>query len=189
MKHAWILLMSFVALGATGCGARDIDNAQKSAEKAISTAAPVLGDAALTAQIESRFVGIDSDSALHVAIETHDGDVKLSGRVKSAAIEERFGAAAKGVAGVKNVDMHVVVDPKLPSVRTQAGDVALATSVAAQIVGQAGLNGFNVRPVARNGVVTLTGRVKSETIKTTILETAKHAAGVKRIVDRIVVAP
>jgi osmotically-inducible protein OsmY len=156
------------------------------AEKAISTGAPaVIGKTEIVAQIEAALVGIDADSALHVAVDVQGGDVTLSGRAKSATIAQRFVAAAKGVKGVKSVASRISVDPKLPSATAQAKDFALSAEVSAALIGQAGINAFTVKPTAHAGVVTLSGTAKSDAIKTTILETAKHAAGVKSVVDRI----
>ena len=165
----------------TAC-TQDVDQAAKS----ISTSAPaIVSDAGIAAQIEAGLVGIDADSALHVAVNVHGGDVSLSGRAKSAAVAQRFVESAKGVKGVKDVSSRIVVDPKLPSATTQAKDFALEAGVAGALVGQVGINAFSVKPSAHAGVVTLTGTVKSDAIKTTILQTARNAAGVKSVVDRI----
>jgi osmotically-inducible protein OsmY len=180
MKRYWFFLAILVPV-LSGCS-QDVSQAEKS----ISTAAPaIIGDAGIAAQIEAGLVRIDADSALHVAVNVHGGDVRLSGRAKSAAIVQRFIDAAKGVNGVKNVASTVVVDPKLPSATAQAKDFSLEAEVSAALFGQAGLNAFSVKPSAHAGVVTLTGTVKSDAIKSTILETAKHASGVKSVVDRI----
>ena len=178
MKRCLVVL-AIVLL--TGCS-QDVDQAAKS----IATNAPaVIGDAGIAAQIEAALVGIDADSALHVAVDVHDGNVTLSGRAKSEAVARRFADAAKSVKGVKQVTSRVTVDPKLPSATTQGKDFALAAEVSAALLGQTGINAFSIKPSAHAGVVTLTGSVKSEALKATILQTARHTAGVKSVVDRI----
>ena len=180
MKRCWFFLIVLLPVLA-GCS-QDVSQAEKS----ISTAAPALvNDAGIVAQVEAALVRIDADSALHVAVNAHDGDVRMSGRAKSAAIAQRFVDAAKGIKGVKNVASSVVVDPKLPSATAQAKDFSLEAEVSAAMFGQAGLNAFSVKPSAHAGIVTLTGTVKSDAIKSTMLETARHASGVKSVVDRI----
>ncbi len=101
MKFGMLLLASSLLIG--GCSSSQVENTTKSASGA-------LGDAAITAQITTRLIAIDGDSALHVAVASNDGAVTLSGRAKSAAIAERFSAAAKSVSGVKSVASRVVVD-------------------------------------------------------------------------------
>ncbi len=181
MKRFQMLLALALVTAATGCS-QDVNEAAKS----ISTEAPALfDDAAIVAKIESRFVGIDADSALHVAVDSHNGAVSLSGKAKSAAIAARFADSAKGVAGVKSVDSRIAVDASLPSATNQAKDFSVAAGVSAAILGQAGLNALSVKPAAHQGVVTLTGTVKTDALKATIVDTAKHAPGVKSVVDRI----
>ncbi len=178
MKRCAIFLAMLLLAGCS----QDVDQAAKS----IATNAPaIVGDAGIAAQIEAALVGIDADSALHVAVDVHDGNVTLSGRAKSSAIAQRFVDAAKGVKGVKGVASRISVDPKLPSATAQGKDFALAAEVSAALLGQTGINAFSVKPSAHAGVVTLSGTVKSDALKTTILQTARHTAGVKSVVDRI----
>ena len=147
MKRCMVFL-AIVLLA--GCSSQDVDQAAKS----ISTNAPeIVGDAGIAAQIEAALVGIDADSALHVAVQVHDGNVSLSGRAKSAAIAQRFDDAAKGVKGVKAVASRISVDPKLPSATAQGKDFALAAEVSAALIGQTGINGFSIKPSAHAGIV------------------------------------
>ena len=83
MKLRMLLLTA--AVFAIGCSSSQVEITTKSAEGA------VLGDAALVAQITTRLIGVDEESAF----ASHDGSVTLSGRAKSASVAERFAAAAK----------------------------------------------------------------------------------------------
>jgi osmotically-inducible protein OsmY len=184
-KSLGLALTALLLAFASGC-----TQAINQAEKLIATSAPaIFDDATIAAKIEARFVGIDADSALHVAVDAHDGNVRLSGRAKSAAIAARFADAAKAVPGVKGVDSQIAVDPKLPSATNQAKDFSLEAGVTAALIGQAGINAFSVKPSAHAGIVTLTGTVKSDALKATMLTTAKGAPGVKGVVDKIQVKP
>ena len=153
------------------------------------SASGAVDDGLLYAQVEARFAGIDPDSALHVAVSVHGGDVSLSGKAKSQTIAERFEAAAKDVPGVKNVHAQLSVDPKLPSSTRQAQDFATAAAVMGNVVAQAGVNALSVRAAASGGVVTVRGSVKTGALKSTVLDAASHAPGVKRVVDRLEVKP
>lgn len=64
---------------------------------------------------------------------------------------------------------------------------ALEVKVSAAIASEAGVNAFHITPVARGGVVTLTGSVPNATIHRTVLQTVRGVPGVKSIVDRIAV--
>ena len=64
---------------------------------------------------------------------------------------------------------------------------ALEVKVGAAIASEAGTNVFHITPVARNGVVTLTGTVPSPAIHATVLRTVRAVPGVKAVIDRITV--
>ncbi|GAC1306031.1 MAG: hypothetical protein NVSMB21_08320 [Vulcanimicrobiaceae bacterium] len=169
-----------LALALGGCTRQEIDNAGKS----IASAAPALAsDALIVARIESAFVAIDGDSALHVAVASHGGAVRLSGRTKSATIANRYVAAAKGVSGVESVTAQLRADAALPSTSARVADFALAAAVRANLLGQAGLNGVGVRVNAAQGHVTLRGRVKTAAVRETLGDAAKSTTGVTAVTN------
>lgn len=164
------------------CSQQQIDTAQN----AIASDAPKLAnDGLIFAQIESKLVAIDPNSALHVAISAHDGDVRLSGRVKSGEIEKKYVRAATQISGVKHVVATMTVDPKLPSATKEASDFALSAAVRLKVAAQAGVNGFGIGITARGGTVTLTGNVPTSAIHQTVVATAKGTQGVSAVVDRL----
>jgi osmotically-inducible protein OsmY len=180
------MLILAAAVLASGCSSTQVEDTTKSLQKS----APVmLGDAAVSAQVTARLVGIDADSALHVAVASKDGNVSLSGRAKSAAIAERFVAAAKGVSGVKSVSSTIVADPNLPPATEQAKDAATATAVTGSLIAQSGINALGVKVRAHSGAVTLSGDVKTAALKSTMVDAAKHAPGVTSVVDDLKVKP
>lgn len=174
------------AVLAVGCSSTQVEDATKSLQQ---SAPVVLGDGAIVAQITARLVGIDADSALHVAVGSHGGVVTLSGRAKSEAIAERFVAAAKGVSGVKSVTSTIVADPKLPPATEQAKDAGTVAVVTGALIAQAGVNALTVKVRAHAGAVTLSGEVKTEALKSTMLDAAKRSAGVKTVADELKVKP
>jgi osmotically-inducible protein OsmY len=184
MKVRMLLLAA--AVFASGCSSSQVQDATKSLEKSAPAA---LGDAGLVAQVTTRLIGIDADSALHVAVASHDGSVTLTGRAKSASVAERFVAAAKDVSGVKSVASTIVVDAKLPPATQQAKDAATVTGVTGALIAQAGVNALSVKVHAHDGAITLEGDVKTEALRSTVVDAARHAPGVKSVVDDLKVAP
>jgi hyperosmotically inducible protein len=164
-----------------GCSQGQVD----SAGHAFASTAPAVNDALIVAQIEGYFVSIDVDSALHVAVSSHDGVIKLSGRVRSDSTRDRFAAAARTTQGVKSVDAALAVDSHLPSTKDQAADFALGVAVQASVAGQAGLNALSVHVDSRGGTVTLTGTVPTQAVRTTVVDAAKHTSGVKTVIDKL----
>jgi len=185
LRYRTMFALARVLLGASlmaSCTRQDLNNAGSS----FASAAPALAsDGLIVAQIESKFVAIDGDSALHVAVAAHGGSVRVSGRVKSAAISARYADAVKSVAGVKDESLALSVDPNLPSTGKRVADFALAAAVRANLLGQAGLNGIGLKVEAASGVVTLRGHVRSSALRTTLVEAAKSTAGVRSVVDAL----
>jgi len=192
MRKTFVLLAALGVLG--GCSEQQINNAGSAVESAapkiageIESAAPGLfNDAVVETRIESQFLQIDAASALHVAVTTHAGQVKLSGKVRSTAFEQRFIAAAKGTSGVKGVSASLAVDPHLQGTVQQASDFGLVAAVRANLATQAGLNAVTIGVAASHGVVTLSGNIKTPALRSTLVATAQKTAGVKRVVDRLV---
>ncbi len=178
-------------VASTGCSRQDLDRAGSSlasAVPALASAAPaVANDAFVVARIESKLVAIDGDSALHVAVASHGGAVRLSGRTKSQAIALHFTEAARTIAGVRSVRSELVVDTKLPSTAKAAADFALATAVRTNLIAQGGLNGVGIGVDVSSGAVTLRGHVKTESLKATLLDAARATSGVRAVTDRLAV--
>lgn len=168
------------AIAAAGCSRADIDRAAGT----LASAAPALAsDGFIVAQIETKLVAIDGDSALHVAVASHGGNVKLSGRTRTAAIAARYVAAAHSIAGVRGVAASLVADASLRSTAASVSDFALAATVRANLVGQAGLNAADLEIKAERGVVTLRGRVRTPELRSTLVESARATRGVRSVVD------
>jgi osmotically-inducible protein OsmY len=177
-----IALFASLSFLVCGCSQQQMDKAQD----AIASDAPKLAnDGLIFAQVESKLVAIDPNSALHVAVSAHDGDVRLSGRVKSGDVEKKYVQATTGISGVKHVNATMTVDPKLPSATKDADDFALAAAVRVKVAAQAGVNGFGLGITARGGTVTLSGRVPTSAIHETVVATAKGTQGVSAVVDHL----
>ena len=69
----------------------------------------------------------------------------------------------------------------------QLSNGALEVKVGAAIASEAGTNVFHITPVARHGVVTLTGTAPSQAIHETVLRTVRAVPGVSAVIDRITV--
>ena len=180
MKHFAAPLFGLAVC--TGCSQQQIDKAQNT----IASDAPKLAnDGLIYAQIETKFVQIDANSALHVAVAVHNGDVRLSGHVKSDETEKKFTESASHVSGVSHVNATMTVDPKLRSAGQDVTDFALATAVRAHVTAQAGINGVALGIAAKNGAVTLSGNVATGALHRTILAAARTTAGVRSVVDRL----
>jgi len=145
-------------------------------------------DAYLATAVRANLATVDVDSATAVNVEASNGVVTLTGAAHTELERLEYSHAARSIAGVRSVDDRLLVNPHMQGLRQQSGDATLAARVSTAIAAQAGINVFNVRIAAQNGVVTLEGTVPSQSIEQTIVETARGISGVRRVNSAIVVA-
>jgi hyperosmotically inducible protein len=85
-------------------------------------------------------------------------------------------------------------DSAAPSEESSGGvgqtisDAAITTSVKSKLIANSGTSGRNIKVKTENGVVMLSGQVKSESEKTLALQIAGSTKGVKNVQDGLVVS-
>jgi osmotically-inducible protein OsmY len=153
------------------------------------TMAPVaiFKDGLLYAAVKARLAGSDIDSTTRISVIVHDGVVTLRGAVKDAATKEHEVNLVRKMRGVKAVNDEIRVGRVGPSAAQTVSDAALVAAVEAQLAAQAGVNVAGIKVRASAGTVTLSGHASTEAIKSTLVEAARHAPGVRNVVDRIAV--
>lgn len=177
---AFVLLISL-----TACGGGDTKNGPD-----VRVTLPPAGafkDALLVAAIKAKLAGDDIDSTTRIRVEVRSGEVILHGRVPDAAAKTRALATARSVTGVKSVADDLAIGHVGRSTRQSARDLGLVAAVESMLVAQTGVNVTGVKVEAKDGTVTLTGHAPSAAIKSTMLEAAKSATGVRNVIDKIAV--
>lgn len=166
-----------------GCVRSDNHAVTISAPSVPPSTAAYLNDGMLVAKVRAQVVAVDLDAATRLGVRVHNGDVVLTGVVRTAAERRRIEQAVRKVHGVHDLHDDIRVDSRTPSF--SGGDLALAAHATAALAAQIGVNATGVRVSADDGVVTLNGKVSSESLKTTALDTVRHISGVKRVVDKL----
>jgi|GEM_PF-1695190 hyperosmotically inducible protein len=185
------ILALLAVAGLAACSKSDVDNVQNAVASAVpasvKSALPAIGKATeIYGKIEARLGQIDAASALHVIVHLDgNGNVKLSGTVRDAAIEKQFVAAATAVPGVTAVSSSLTVDPSLPNAKDSVTDFVLEANVRAKLLQEGGVNGFSIGVKARAGAVTLSGNVPSQSVADTLVSTAKTVHGVKSVESKL----
>jgi hyperosmotically inducible protein len=193
------LLVCAVVLCVSACGgtATTTTSATQTIEKDVNSGSVTtrsvttkFKETLLLAAVRTKLLSEDIDSVKRVSVTIDQGAVTLSGRVGSAAEKTRAVAAARSVRGVKSVDdAQLTVGVVGPSVAQSVDDAGLAAKVEGAMVAQAGVNVSGVGVKTKAGVVTLTGHVPTAAVKSTMVEAAKKADGVRNVIDQIVVKP
>ena len=112
VKDATVAAGEEVGDKAEGLADKTEDVADVTADKTedvAQAAADKTADATITSAIKMKFAADDDVKALAIDVDTSDGNVTLTGTVKTQAEADRAVMLAKGVEGVKNVTPKLTV--------------------------------------------------------------------------------
>lgn len=167
----------------------------------LSTACSQQADIGITTKVKSL---LDSDRAIsnsaQIQVTTEKKVVTLAGPVDSPATKAHAVTIAKGVEGVKKVVDNLTVAPAsvaaaqpaateaAPGTATATTDTAITQAVKEKLLLQPETSSGTISVDTHDGVVTLTGTVKSPQEKEQVLQTARNTLGVQRVEDKLSVS-
>jgi len=156
--------------------------ADQAGEKIKSTAQDAkagMSDSWITSKAKIALFADDRVKGRQVHVETKAGVVMLRGKVDSAEAKSAAAEVAKGIDGVKNVknELQVVA----PSQRSEvtADDKVIAKNVEKKMKADPQLK--NTKVEVNNGVVSLSGEVKSIDASAKASEVARSVSGVRSV--------
>jgi len=155
-------------------------------------------DAGITTEVKAKLVADDTVKAYQINVDTKDHVVTLTGNVDSAAAKEKAVAIARASDGVTSVVDNIVVaggavagaETVKQAASAAAGavtDAALTTAVKAKLLADPAVKGLKIDVDTKDGVVTLTGRVKNSAEKTAAIRIARGTDGVKDVQDKLTI--
>lgn len=149
-------------------------------------------DPGITTAVKTRLAADDTVKAYQIDVDTRDKVVTLSGSVNTEAEKTQAVTVARGTDGVVNVVDNITL--KVPAemarpVDTAAGDAALTAVVKTKLLADPKVKGLKIDVDTMNGIVTLTGTVRSQAEKDEALRLARETENVKNVTDQITVAP
>ncbi len=138
-----------------------------------------MSDSWVTSKTKIALFADDRVKGRQVHVETKDGVVMLRGKVDSAEAKSAALEIAKGIEGVKNVknELQVVAPSKRSEVA--ADDKVVAKNVQSKFKADPQLK--NVKVEVNQGVVSLSGEVKSIDASAKASEVARSVAGVRSV--------
>jgi hyperosmotically inducible periplasmic protein len=160
-------------------------------------------DPGITTAVKSKFAADDTVKANRIDVDTKDKVVTLKGEVQSAAARERAVELAKSTAGVRDVVDTLTVVPEATATSGRApdtareaardtaavtGDAGITTAVKSKMLADSTVSGLNIDVDTKDGIVTLTGNVKSAAEKRRAVEIAKQTDHVKSVKDQLKIA-
>ncbi|WP_034912119.1 molecular chaperone OsmY [Erwinia sp. 9145] len=164
------------------------DSASSKVDSSMKKVGGYMDDSGVTAKVKAALVDDDMIKSTDISVKTHNGVVELSGFVPSQDQAERAVAAAKKVEGVKSVsDKLHAKDSTKSSVSGYAGDAATTSEIKAKLLADDIVPSRNVKVETTNGVVQLSGEVKSQAQSERAEGIAKAIEGVKSVKNDLTV--
>lgn len=147
-----------------------------------------MDDSGITAKVKSALVDAKDIKSNDISVNTSKGVVTLNGFVSSQDQAERAVALAKGVEGVKSVsDKLHVKDSTKSSVKGYASDTAITSEVKAKLLADDLVPSRNVKVETQDGLVQLSGTVKTKAQSDRAESVASAIEGVKSVKNDLTV--
>ena len=166
----------------------------------LSAACSQQADIGITTKVKSL---LESDRVIstssQIQVTTEKKVVTLAGPVDSPAAKAHAVTLAKGVEGVKKVVDNLTVNPNAAAAQPAAAetasgaatpptDTAITQAVKEKLLLQPETASGNIAVDTHDGVVTLSGTVKSPEEKEQVIQTARATQGVQRVEDKVSVS-
>lgn len=166
---------------------------------AVMTTACAQTDAGISTSVKSRLAADDTVKANRIDVDTKDKVVTLRGEVDTPAARERAVEVARATSGVRDVvDVLKVGPPSAPTSGTadnardaareggsMIGDAGITASIKTKMLADSTVGGLKIDIDTTDGVVSLTGDVKSTVEKRRAVAIARETDGVKSVNDKL----
>jgi len=141
-------------------------------------------DAAITAKVKTKITSDPELNPFNIDVDTTDGVVSLRGTVSTEEKAAEAVKLARHTEGVVNVENRLRVGRGV-TVGERVDDAALASKVDAKLVADPEVAANNVDVDVQDGVVTLSGVVKTARAKQRAEDVARRIEGVRRVINEI----
>lgn len=142
-------------------------------------------DSGITDVIQASLEANDKVKEGQVDVETREGHVYLTGVVDTEEARREAGRVAWRTEGVRGLDNDLTVGER--TVGSWIDDVTITSKVKSKLIANSGINSGDIDVSSSQGVVTLIGRVSSETIKSDAERIARGVKGVSDVNNELLV--
>jgi hyperosmotically inducible protein len=165
---------------------------------AIVIAACAETDVGVTTAVKTRLAADDTVKAYQIDVDTREKVVTLSGSVSTVAEKTQAVAVARGTGGVVNVVDNITVKgtaegamarPADTPVVDAVRDAAVTAAVKTKLLADPKISGLKIDVDTKDGMVTLTGTVRSQAEKDEAVRLARQTENVRNVTDQMTVAP
>jgi len=181
------------ALSIAACGKTDDkgpkpgtpETKSEPAPEAKTTVGTDVDDSAITTKVKSALLADEIVKGLDIKVETHKGEVQLSGFVDNQTQIDRAISVTRGVEGVKNVDNKMTLKTAETTVGEKIDDGIVTTKVKAALLAESGVNSTDIAVVTRDGEVQLSGFVDDQAQIDRATQVVKGVEGVKNVINEL----
>jgi hyperosmotically inducible protein len=166
-------LLGVALVGVVGCASSMVAPATRHA------------DSGITSMVETSLDANDGVKAGKVDVQTREGVVYLNGVVETEEARREAGRVAWRTEGVTGVSNELTVGER--TVGSWMDDVMISSKVKSQLISNSLIKASDIDVSSSQGVVTLIGRVGSQTIKTDAERIARATKGVTDVNNELLV--
>ena len=142
-------------------------------------------DAGITDVIQAKLEASDKVKARQVEVVTQEGTVYLTGVVDTEEARREAGRLAWRTDGVEGLSNDLTVGEK--TVGGWIDDVMISSKVKSKLIANSEIKSRNIDVSSSQGVVTLIGRVRNQTVKNDAERIARGTQGVKNVNNELIV--
>lgn len=142
-------------------------------------------DSAITTSVHASLTANEKIKARQVDVETREGVVFLNGVVDTEESRREAGRVAWRTDGVDGVVNDLTVGER--TVGSWVDDVMISSKVKSKLIANSEIKAGDIDVSSSQGVVTLIGRVRTQTIKSDAERTARNTKGVTGVNNELLV--
>jgi hyperosmotically inducible protein len=140
-----------------------------------------IDDSVITGRVKSALLADPDVRSYGFKVDTHKGEVQLSGFVDSQTQIDRAIAVTIGVEGVKSIDNKVSLKVAATTVGNKVDDGIVTAKVKAALLTDASVKSSDISVVTRKGEVQLSGFVDNQSQIERAIEVAHGIEGVRSV--------
>lgn len=190
------VLMMIGAMGALPAALVHAENPSRKVDSTTQQMKQTFSDGVKQGKLETAYLFSEHLNAFDIDTEVTGNRAVLTGEVASEVEKELAGEIAKGVEGIVDVENHLVVNERVErrnvaseqSLRSWVRDSTITAMVKKDLLANDQVAGLLINVTTKNGVVTLSGSVKSDVAKDLAEQIARNADDVAGVLNKLQVS-
>jgi len=142
-------------------------------------------DGVITSKVKAKLAADPMVNPFQIDVDTVDGVVTLSGRVRKPAPKQHAGELALSVSGVRKVENSIEISSTAIGIREKLSDSTITAKIKAKLASDPEVDPFNVDVDTWDGVVTLSGVVAKASARREAEKLARDTHGVRDVRNQI----